>query len=79
MTPQLQRYYEERISMCSSEAWKDLMEDVETMLAATNVLDGVTPETLQYKQGEVSIMRWILALKDVSEQTYEELKKDAAA
>ena len=77
MTPTLQRYYEERISMCSSEAWKDLMEDVQTMLAATNVLDGVTPETLQYKQGEVSIMRWMLALKDVSEQTYEELKKDA--
>jgi hypothetical protein len=76
MTPTLQRYYEERISMCSSEAWKDLMEDVQTMLAATNVLDGVTPETLQYKQGEVSIMRWMLALKDVSEQTYEELKKD---
>ena len=77
MTPELQKYYEERISMCSSEAWKDLMEDVQTMLSATNVLDGVTPETLQYKQGEVSIMRWMLALKDVSEQTYEELKKDA--
>ena len=76
MTPTLQRYYEERISMCSSDAWKDLMEDVQTMLSATNVLDGVTPETLQYKQGEVSIMRWMLALKDVSEQTYEELKKD---
>ena len=77
MTPTLQRYYEERISMCSSEAWKDLMEDVQTMLDATNKLDGVTTENLQFKQGEVSIMRWILALKDVSEQTYEELKKDA--
>ena len=77
MTPTLQRYYEERISMCSSEAWKDLMEDVQTMLDATNKLDGVTTENLQFKQGEVSIMRWMLALKDVSEQTYEELKKDA--
>ena len=76
MTPQLQRYYEERISMCSSEAWKDLMEDVQTMLDATNKLDGVTTENLQFKQGEVSIMRWLMALKDVSEQTYEELKKD---
>ena len=76
MTPTLQRYYEERISMCSSEAWNDLMEDVQTMLDATNKLDGVTTENLQFKQGEVSIMRWMLALKDVSEQTYEELKKD---
>ncbi len=78
MTPELQKYYEERISMCSSEAWKDLMEDVQTMLSATNVLDGVTPETLQYKQGEVSIMRWMLALKDVSEQAYQQLKDDDA-
>ena len=77
MTPELQKYYEERLSMCASEAWKDLMDDVQAMLDATNRLDGVTPETLQYKQGEVSIMRWMLALKDVSEQTYEELKKDA--
>ena len=77
MTPTLQRYYEERISMCSSEAWKDLMEVVQTVLDATNKLDGVTTENLQFKQGEVSIMRWLMALKDVSEQTYEELKKDA--
>ena len=78
MTPQLQRYYEERISMCSSEAWNDLMEDVQTMLDATNKLDGVTTENLQFKQGEVSIMRWMLSLKEVSEQAYQQLKDDDA-
>ena len=78
MTPQLQRYYEERISMCSSEAWKDLMEDVETMLAATNTLDGVTKDNVDFKKGEVSIMRWMLSLKDVSEQAYQQLKDDDA-
>lgn len=77
MTPELQKYYENRLSMCSSDAWKDLMEDVQTMLDATNRLDGVTPETLQYKQGEVSIMRWMLALKEVSEQAFEQLKSDS--
>jgi hypothetical protein len=76
MTPELQKYYEERLSMCASEAWKDLMDDVQAMLDATNRLDGVTPETLQYKQGEVSIMRWILALKEVSEQAFQQLKDD---
>lgn len=79
MTPQLQRYYEERLSMCSSEAWKDLMDDIQLMLDSTNKLDGVTTDNLQFKQGEVSIMRWMLSLKDVSEQTYEELKTDAPA
>jgi hypothetical protein len=76
MTPQLQRYYEERISMMSSDAWKDLMEDIETMLSATNVLDGVTADNMRYKQGEVSIMRWMLSLKEVSEQAYQQLKDD---
>ena len=79
MTPELQRYYEERLSMCSSEGWKDLMDDVQAMLDATNRLDGVTPETLQYKQGEVSIMRWMLALKEVSEQAFQQLKEDDAS
>ena len=78
MTPTLQRYYEERISMCSSEAWNDLMEDVETMLAATNTLDGVTKDNVDFKKGEVSIMRWMLSLKEVSEQAYQQLKDDDA-
>lgn len=77
MTPELQRYYESRLSMCASEAWRDLMDDVKQMLEATNKLDGVTPDNLQFKQGEVSIMRWLLSLADVSEQAYEDLKKDA--
>jgi len=78
MTPELQRYYEARLSMCSSDAWKDLMDDVKTMLDATNTLDGVTPENMRYKQGEISIMRWMLSLKEISEQAYEQLKEDDA-
>lgn len=76
MTPELQKYYEERISMMSSVAWKQLMEDVENMLASTNTLDGVTPDNMRFKQGEVSMMRWMLALKEISEQAYDQLKKD---
>ena len=78
MTPELDKYYTERISMMSSEAWRDLMEDVQTMLSATNVLDGVTADNMRYKQGEVSIMRWMLSLKEVSEQAYQQLKDDDA-
>lgn len=75
MDAQLQRYYEDRLSMCGSDAWKDLMDDVKTMLDATNTLDGVTPENMRYKQGEISIMRWILSLKEISEQAYDQLKE----
>lgn len=75
MTPELQRYYEERLSMMGSEAWNDLLTDVREMLVATNTLDGVTPENMRYKQGEISIMRWLLSLKEISEQAYEQLKE----
>ena len=78
MTPELQRYYEQRLSMMGDLAWKDLMEDVETMLKATNTLDGVTKENVDFRRGEVSMMRWMLSLKDVSEQAYEQLKDEDA-
>lgn len=78
MTPELQRYYEARLHMMGSEGWKDLMEDVQNMLNATNRLDGVTKETIDYKQGECSLLRWLLALKEVSEQAYEQLKEENA-
>ena len=77
MTPELQRYYEQRLSMMGDEAWKDLMEDVQTMLDTTNRLDGVQDEkTLHFRQGELSMMRWMLALKETSQDTYEQLQKE---
>lgn len=76
MDEKLRKYYDNRLSMCGSDAWKDLMEDVESMLAATNTLDGVQNDaSLQFKKGEVSIMRWILTLKESSEQSYLKLKE----
>ncbi len=74
MTPELQKYYEDRLGMMGSKAWKDLIEDVQAMYDASNKLDGVTPENFQFKQGELSIMRWILSLKDASEQAYKDLQ-----
>ncbi len=77
MTPELQKYYEDRLDMMGSPAWKELMVDVQTMYDASNRLDGVTPENFQFKQGELNIMRWILSLKTVSEQAYEDLSNSA--
>jgi len=73
MTPELQRYYEDRIAMMNTPAWKELMEDVQSMVNATNKLNGVTVNNLQFKQGELSMMNWILNIKDISEETYEGL------
>lgn len=80
MTPELQAYYERRLSMMGDEAWNDLMDDVREMLAATNRLDGVDSEqSLWFKKGEVSIMNWLLSLKDISEESYNYLKEEDAS
>ena len=71
----LQRYYEDRMNMCSTDAWKELMRDVEGMLKATDTLSSVTESvSLDFRKGEVSMMRWMLSIADVSEQAYEDLK-----
>jgi len=70
----LQRYYEDRQTMTSSKAWNDLMEDVKGIMDATDTLSGVTVDTLNFKQGEMSILRWLVNLADLSNEAYEDLK-----
>lgn len=76
MTPELRKYYENRLEMMGSPAWKDLMEDVDKMLKAADTLSGATIGNLQYKQGEINIMRWLLSLKQTSDEVYSQLKDD---
>lgn len=76
MNPDLQRYYEDRLTMFASRGWKDLVEDVQTMLTATNRLEGVTAETLPFKQGELSMMNWILTLEETSKKAYADVHLD---
>ena len=79
MDANLQTYYEARLSMMSEPAWKDLMEDVTQMLAATNDITSIQDEkTLHYRRGEISIMRWLLSLQETSEKIYEQLKDEDA-
>ena len=73
MDLELEKYYLKRFDMFSHPAWKDLIEDVQTMLDSTNTLSGVTPENVGFKQGEVSIMRWILTLQKTTEESYKDL------
>ena len=76
MDAKLQKYYEDRLEMTSTEAWKDLMEDVEGMLTVSNTLDGVTEDNLQFRKGEISIMRWLLNLRIISDAAYNQLKEE---
>lgn len=77
MTPELAKYYEQRLSMMADPAWNDLMEDVEAMLQATNDISAIQDEkTLHFRRGEISMMRWMLSLKETSENAYKGLQDE---
>lgn len=76
MNPELERYYENRLTMFHSQGWKDLIEDITQMISATNRLDGVTTETLPFKQGELAMMNWFLTLEKTSKEAYASIHVD---
>ena len=76
MTPELQKYYESRFSMMSTDGWRDLIEDIDSMVEALNNISTIQDEKdLQFKKGELSILTWLKNLKEVSERAYEELNE----
>ena len=76
MTPELQKYYEQRFSMMASEGWKDLLEDIDNMIEPLNNISTIEDEkSLQFRKGELSILTWLKNLKQVSERAYEDLNE----
>ena len=76
LTPELQKYYESRFDLMSKEGWKDLMEDIDTMIESLNNISTIPDEkSLHFKKGELSILTWLRTLKEVSERAFEELNE----
>lgn len=73
----LQKYYEDRFSMMTTEGWKDLVADAQVMLDTYNTLEAVSTEKdLWFKKGQLDILRWLVELKGVSERAWEELNAE---
>ena len=76
MDQELQNYYEDRFDLFSRPGWRDLMEDIDTMLDAINNISTITDEkSLQFRKGELSILTWLITLKEVSARAYEDLNE----
>ena len=74
MTPELEKYYTDRFEMMSKEGWKELMEDVDKIIVSLNNISTIDSEKdLQFKKGELSILTWLVNLKEISERAYEEI------
>ena len=77
MQKELQEYYESRFTMMATTGWVQLMEDVDAMLIATDTLAGVdTPEQLQFRKGELSILHWLKNLRNSSTEVYDQLQQE---
>ena len=77
MTPELQKYYEERFSMFSQQGWLDLIEDIDKMLDSLNNISTIEDgNALQFRKGELSILLWLRNLKQISERAFEDLNAD---
>jgi hypothetical protein len=60
----------------SKEGWKDLMEDIDTMIESLNNISTIPDEkSLHFNKGELSILTWLRTLKEVSERAFEELNE----
>lgn len=77
MDIKLQKYYEDRFATMTTQGWTDFIEDVQALFDAYNQISTVeSHEELHKRKGQLDILQWILTLKNVSEQTYEELKDE---
>lgn len=77
MDKALQDYYENRFEMMASQGYKDLIEDATKMLAEYNNLNNLnSSDDLFYRKGQVDILTWLVSLKDISEQAWEDLNEE---
>ena len=75
MDIKLQKYYEDRFAMMSTQGWIDLIDDIQVMIDSTDTIQGIDDiKKLHFKQGELNMMNWLKTLKQVSELAYTELQ-----
>lgn len=61
----LESYYEEQLSMFTSQGWKDFIEQVGNIVSA-NTIDAVNSEKdLFLTKGRLDILRWILSWENL--------------
>lgn len=74
---ELEKYYEDRFTMMTTQGWLDLIEDIEKLQVQYNNINTITDnDSLHKRKGQLDILNYILTLKQVSEETYEELQNE---
>jgi hypothetical protein len=71
---ELQKFYERRFDLFANIGWTELLEDFDNLKKGYEDLAQInTIEDLWYTKGQVDMINYLLNLKTLSEQAYEEL------
>jgi hypothetical protein len=77
MDRELEKYYEAQFALFAEPGWRDFIQQVNEMLAATNDISGIDDaKALHYRQGECSIMRWIISWEPMVREAHKQLMED---
>ena len=73
----LQHYYESMEEMFTTPGWKYLLEDLQKIYEVAHVIENIeTLEQLQYRRGQIDILKLIVAQPAIISTAYEQLKAD---
>ena len=61
--------------MMSTKAWTQLIEDLQVMLENYQDIRNCDKDTVEFRKGQVDILDYIIGLKSLSKQAYEELNE----
>jgi hypothetical protein len=76
ITKELQKYYEDRFDMFSTQGWIDFITDIEELRKPLfNIKSIKTQDDLQFRKGQIDIIDWVLGLKEISEKAYKDLQE----
>jgi len=74
MSPELQQYYEDRLSMMSTKAWTQLIEDLLDIRTQYENIRNCDEKNIEFRKGQVDILDYLIGLKDLSQSAYQELQ-----
>ena len=73
----LQHYYESMEEMFVTPGWKYLTEDLQKIYDLAHTIEGIeTMEQLQYRRGQIDILKLVAGQPAVISAAYEQLKAD---
>ena len=66
-------FYERRFDLFAQQGWMDLVEDFELLKQNLSDLAQIsTEQDLWYRKGQIEMINYLLQLKTLTEQAYEE-------